>query len=526
MPDLPARPDLDQLRRQAKELLRAARAGDPAAAARIRSVSARQTLTAARLAIAREHGFPSWRQLKIEADALAAGLAEQADAFLAASIGDGSDRAARMLAAAPELADYDFRTAVVLGNAALVGDALDRDPGLAARPDARTGWLPLHAVCASRWHRLDPARTAGMAEVARLLLDAGADYGTRELPGRGGQARRWSALFCAVAGASNHPVIRLLLERGARPDDHALYLAAFGAGTLRLLLPYAENIAETTALAAPISVSDTEAVRLLLAAGADASRPLPGDLFGERVPAEPPIPPVAAAVQAGCPVELDGLLLEHGGDPDAPGQDGRSPYQVAVRQGNMTVADLLARHGARDTATEADRFLSACRQGQRDEAERLLQRDPHLLSRLGPDDHAAITEAAGQGRTEAVRFMLDAGFPLEVRGQDGATALHAAAGSGSAETVRLLLDRGAGIEARDTTWDSTPLVWALVGSGLHQADNPHPDWPATVRTLIAAGASTAGITLSPDDPKPPSPEVARLLLSYGVPGESPESGGG
>ena len=39
MPGLPDRPDLDQLRRQARELLRAAVSGDPAALARIRVVS-------------------------------------------------------------------------------------------------------------------------------------------------------------------------------------------------------------------------------------------------------------------------------------------------------------------------------------------------------------------------------------------------------------------------------------------------------------------------------------------------------
>ena len=33
-----------------------------------------------------------------------------------------------------------------------------------------------------------------------------------------------------------------------------------------------------------------------------------------------------------------------------------------------------------------------------------------------------------------------------------------------ANTVRLLLDRGADIDARDTTWNSTPLVWAAIWS--------------------------------------------------------------
>ena len=66
MSGLPDRPDLDQLRRQARELLRAAAAGEPHAAGRLRAVSPRVTLSAAQLALAREYGFPSWTALKAE----------------------------------------------------------------------------------------------------------------------------------------------------------------------------------------------------------------------------------------------------------------------------------------------------------------------------------------------------------------------------------------------------------------------------------------------------------------------------
>jgi hypothetical protein len=63
---LPLRPDLDQLRRQARDLRRAAAAGDEDAVRRLLAVSAVPTLSAAQLALAREHGFPSWAGLKTE----------------------------------------------------------------------------------------------------------------------------------------------------------------------------------------------------------------------------------------------------------------------------------------------------------------------------------------------------------------------------------------------------------------------------------------------------------------------------
>ncbi len=74
MSELPGRPNIDQLRRQARELLRAATAGEPAALARIRAVSERVSLSAAQLAVAREYGFASWPALHAEVERRLAGL--------------------------------------------------------------------------------------------------------------------------------------------------------------------------------------------------------------------------------------------------------------------------------------------------------------------------------------------------------------------------------------------------------------------------------------------------------------------
>ena len=84
MPALPGRPDLDQLRRQARELLRAASAGDGQALGRISVVSQELTLSAAQLAIAREHGFPSWPKLRAEVLRRRAGAEPDASALAVA----------------------------------------------------------------------------------------------------------------------------------------------------------------------------------------------------------------------------------------------------------------------------------------------------------------------------------------------------------------------------------------------------------------------------------------------------------
>src|SRR4030095_8968365 len=110
--------------------------------------------------------------------------------FVEASVAGRGGRPARLLHDDPDIASYDFRTAVVLGDAARVREMLAADPGLATRPDPTSGWPPLLGACMSHWHRIgmpvparDPAdvihemfaRAAGLVEAARLLLDAGAD---------------------------------------------------------------------------------------------------------------------------------------------------------------------------------------------------------------------------------------------------------------------------------------------------------------------------------------------------------------
>lgn len=430
--------------------------------------------------------------------------------FVIASVSDWTGKAARMLAETPELARHGFATALVLGDTARVREEIERDPAAATRTDSLTGWTALHAVCASKWPKLDPARTSGLVETARLLLDAGADPNARVGPD--GRSAGSSALRCAAAAASsgvqNADLITLLISRGATVGDDELYLAAFGPGDhacLRALLagvPRAAAAAEK-ALSAPISTRDVEGVRLLLDAGADPRRFADDD--GR------PAACVYAAVRADCPAELIELLIDHGADPEQPGPDGHTPAWLATIRGRDDLAGLLGEPGS-DTA----RFTGSCVRGDRAAATAMAAAEPGLITRLEEGERAALVHASGAGKAAAVELMLDLGFPPSVRDEEGATPLHAAAYAGSAGVARLLIDRGADLEALDDTWHSPPLGWAVVGSAHRPATSPEQDWAGTARVLIEAGASTEAISLDPEDPTPPSAEVAELLRSYGV----------
>jgi hypothetical protein len=90
--------------------------------------------------------------------------------------------------------------------------------------------------------------------VCQLVTSVG--WPPRPTPSPGPAARGagghggWTPLRCAVAGAANPLITRLLLERGAVPGDHDLYLAGSADDNhecLRLLLTTTTDTSITAA---------------------------------------------------------------------------------------------------------------------------------------------------------------------------------------------------------------------------------------------------------------------------------------
>ena len=101
-----------------------------------------------------------------------------------------------------------------------------------------------------------------------------------------------------------------------------------------------------------------------------------------------------------------------------------------------------------------------------------------LLAAGSRDDE--LLQAVRKGDTAAVKALLAAGIPADVKGRYDRTALSFAADRGHLEMVKLLLDAGADVNARDTFYKATPLTWAAV--------HGHLD---VVRLLFARGAQGA-----------------------------------
>ncbi|HEX4966086.1 MAG TPA: ankyrin repeat domain-containing protein [Thermoanaerobaculia bacterium] len=515
---LPSRPNLDQLRKQSKDLLAAWRAGDGEALSWLRAHHPEHAeaavppedlrLADAQLVTARRYGFPSWPRLKEEVELASLAFADRVKRFVGAATDESPGPvegpflfAKRMLTRDPALAQADVYTALVLGDAEAVRRQIARDPDWVRRKGGpRERREPLLYVTYSKFHRESRESAAGLLEIARLLLDAGADPDASFV-----NDHHWQSPLGALLGAcgvANFPAMaELLLDRGITIDDNeSLYHSTEHADTrcLELLLARGANPLRTNALNHATDQRGLERVRMLLEHGAD-----PNEVMGHNGT------PLHVAIEKGCERAVLELMVAHGADVRARRLDGRSPYQVAMQHGHHEAAAYLAELGAATDVTPFERFADACGRGDLAAAQRVTGDHPGLLENLSLENRMAFVRLGQQGRTAAIAAMIDAGVPVSTRGAHGQTALHWAAWHGWRETAAALLARGADLEAVEDEFGATPLGWAT--HGCDNYPNPEGDYPGTVRLLLAAGASPRVIQELPDDVA-----VADVLRAAGV----------
>jgi ankyrin repeat protein len=504
---LPDSPDLEQLRKQAKDLLRAARAGDPAATTRFRILPslanagddelarALLALHDAQSVIAREHGFPSWNALRDRVEELTLGLDDAVRELVEAATDGRTSRAERLHALHPRIASASFHSALVLGDVATVEAHLARRPELARESGGPRGWEPLHYVCYDSLGGSPVVNTGGLVAIARRLLELGADPNTR-FPWLHHGVRR-PVLWGATRVTQLLPLAELLLQSGADPNDGVTLTMAASAGdvaTLDLLHGFGANPNQAWAtdgsasLYAILHWSRTAAgVHWLLEHGAD-----PDPVFAGT--GETPLH-VAARLWDESLVES---LVQRGAEVSRPRADGRTPYALAMLAGNRDVAAWLRAHGASDELLPVDRLIAACGRGDRVAAEAMLAENPVLRDQITDAHYATLHRAAEQGDVAVLELLVDCGFdPNHGDAEIGKTALHSAAMAGQPGAVRVLLARGASPDVRDREFNGQPLVWAAEGSREH-GDRAR-DYAEVGRLLLRAG-STVEWQLPTDEP--------------------------
>lgn len=548
MKRIPHRPDMGHLKKQAKQLLAACRAGSHQALASLRdSLPAAAGLDDPALAaldlrlhdaqscIAREYGFASWSELSTYVAACRS-LATDPEKSLqhwlalvyAGEVTGGTQRsqpglARRLLDERPGLHNGDPWVACATGDLPVLRAATQRDPGWLRRRGGPLALPPLIAVTHSSLLRL-PEFTDRLRACARWLLDAGADphqtIGDRWQPASlqtPSGTKRLSVLYGAAGQNHDAPLTHLLVQAGADPNDgeslyHSLGGTAASRECTRLLLEAGARVQGSNALFRALDLDDVQALHLLLDHGAD-----PNEANGQGEWSRPLLWAIrrrrsTAHVQA---------LLDAGADPTARTPQGLGAAGLAWRFGLTDVAALLERAAGAEPASPQERFIAACALGDRAQAGALLASRPGLLQELSPEQLRMLPELAALGRMEAVRCMVQLGWPIDARGGDwDASALNQAVFCGNAAMARFLLEQGAQWTERHAYGDNCAgtLSWA----SLNRPEFTEPgggDWLGCAQALI-----DHGMPMARHDPEAPGcvlidghrqrypEEIADLLL--------------
>jgi ankyrin repeat protein len=411
--------------------------------------------------------------------------------FLRAATWHGNlDEAEALLRQHPGLATCDIHTAAVVGDDAAVRRFIEEDRSNVTAVSPPYGGDALTYLGLSKYLRLDSSRSPAFLRAATALLDAGADpitgfWTTGEHP------EFESALYGAAGVAHHAELTRLLVERGADPNDvEAVYHSPEGEdlGAMKVLVETGRVTPEhlSLMLIRKHDWHDYDGVKYLLEHKADPNNRRDRGLL-----------PVHHAVARDNSLSILKLLLDHGADFSARLQ-GISAVERAAQRGRGDLLDLLEVKGVLPPLQGVHRLLAACARDEGDLVHTIAREDPAAVEELLRDGGARLAQFAGTWNAEGVEHLLDLGVPVDARyAGDGyfdipkdSTALHVAAWQLHLPTVERLIARGAEIDPVDAR-GGTPLaraVSACVDSYWTERRTPEP-----ARVLLEAGASLKGI---------------------------------
>jgi ankyrin repeat protein len=315
MTDLPSQIDVAHLRRQADELVRAAEAGEQEAVERIGAVSDGLDLISAQLAVARGYGFSGWPELQQEVERRA--ILDDRDLVRLATMLENDPG----LATAPMEHWCDHRRgASPLSYTAMLRYDTSRDrwrdvPGADAVAKALLeAGAPFEGEPEDRETPLITAASYGDADVARVLIDAGADLEATAAEDAGGVPGGTALLHAAVFGMTD--VVDVLVAAGARVRGIE-EAAATGDVTGWLDAETAPD-ARIRALVMAADHQRLDVIDKLIDAGTPVDAVDPA--FGGH--------PLRTAAANGRPASIR-RLLSHGADPDLrDAEQGRTPLDL------------------------------------------------------------------------------------------------------------------------------------------------------------------------------------------------------
>ena len=338
---------------------------------------------------------------------------------------------------------------------------------------------------------------------ATALLDAGASANTGWTEKHHQPEPEWESALYGAAGVAHHPELtRLLLERGADPNDEETPYHAPETrdnAALKILVESGKltNDSLATILLRKTDWHDYDGIKWLLEHGVD---PNVTTRFGKTA--------LHNAILSDNDLEIIEVLLDHGADPallaSSPDRSsgpssGQTAIAMAARRGRGDVLEAFQRRGIPLELHGVDRLVAACAMGDPAAARAIAAREPALVSEALAAGGTLLAKFAGTGNTDGVRQLLDLGVDVRAPFTGGdayfgipthSLAIHVAAWRGRPAIVRLLIDRGSPIDEADSN-GRTPLalaVRACVDSYWTERRTPE-----SVQALLDAGASVNGV---------------------------------
>jgi ankyrin repeat protein len=368
--------------------------------------------------------------LAADGDALDARIAR----FLRALQEDNAPRALTELTAHPELTRYSLHAAAAAADDT-VAAFLAADPSSATRAVADAGPEPIIYAAHAGLSTLLGVSEDDRVRTVSLLLAAGASPNAVVQVEQHPDMRIPVLFFACVS--NNVPVVTLLLESGAEPNDgESVYHAAElnHRACLEQLLAYGADISGAhtqwgnTPLyflagykeSHPRCETATLGMEWLLEHGADPNVPSDVRTRDDGTPgsAETPLHRVA---EFGRRAEVARMLVRHGAHIDAMRADEKTAFTLAARTGNVAMAAYLAEIGADTSRLTPSTGCCRCARADEPAARALIAEHPHGRDTSRCDRQALAGHRARD--VDSVRLMLNVGWSLTDEGLGHAAAL-------------------------------------------------------------------------------------------------------
>jgi ankyrin repeat protein len=538
--ELPARPNLDQYRKQAKDLAWQCELQAPDAMARMRrnhprfhklpeadAATAPVSLTDAQFVIAREHGFESWPKFAKHIEMIRIiesvdSLTDPVAAFIEVACaprhsGHASgtlNHAEMILARYPQVATSNIYTASILADETTARGFLHRDPKSATATGGPHGWDALTYLCFSRYLRIDKARSAAFVRTARALLDAGASAktGWTEMIDHPTPRPTFESAIYGAAGVARHAELtRLLLERGADPNDEETPYhvpEGYDNTVMQIVLESGRLTPASlvTMLVRKADWHDEVGMRMVLEHGASPNAMPIWDYTAMQ-----------HSIRRDNGIEMIESLMDFGGDPTVKSnKDGRTAITMAARRGPGDALRLFEERGFALDLSGVDALIAVCAVGERDKARKLVASTPEMLQELLAEGGTLLAEFAGNANVEGMRCLIELGVGVDAPYHHGdpyfdiapgSTALHVAAWRGWPPAVKDLIAYGADVNARDGKGRTALQLAVKACVDSYWKRRRSPDW---IEPLLGAGASLQGIEIPTG-----YDEADELLRRYG-----------